>query len=141
MSRDTGSRPAAGAYLGVGVVLIAGVAILVFGRTEPVRPAGAVPTQMEVLIEQIAVANGGRILPGGCTMMGNINLGVTCKVEGLRQASLREALLKDGWQPTSGPPLASAEEHAAFVRGDDHIAFDSNRERGVVLISARKRRP
>ena len=74
-------------------------------------------------------------------MMGNVNLGVTCKVDGLSRAALREALSRDGWQPTQGPPLASEDEHGAFVRGGDYLSFESGSEGAVRLVSARKRKP
>lgn len=140
MSRNPGNQAVFQRFLGIGIVIVAGIAILIFGSTKTVRPAGEAPMRMQLLIEEIAASNGGRVLPKACTMMGNINLGVSCKVGGLHHGTLRDALLKDGWQQTPGPPLQSVDEHAAFVRGDDHISFDSNRERLVILIAVRKRR-
>lgn len=127
-------------YLMIGAVVIVGLVFFSFGRSDPIRPVGPVPMQLQALIERIVIIGGGRVLPDGCTMMGNVNIGVTCKVEAVRHAALREALMKDGWQPTPGPPLAD-DEHGSFVRGDEYLSFDSNRERGVLLVSARKRKP
>ena len=140
VSGISGGRSAKSAYLVIGVALIGTLMFLSFGRDNPIRPAGPVPMQLQSLVERIVASSGGQVSPDGCTMMGNINLGVTCKVQGVRNNTLREALLKDGWQLTSGPPLA-AEDHGAFVRGDEYMSFDGSPERGVLLVSARKRKP
>lgn len=106
----------------------------------PVRPAGVAALRLQAMIEQTVASVGGRVSSAGCTMMGNVNLGVTCKVDGLSRAALREALLKEGWQPTPGPPLASEDKHSAFVREGDHLSFDSSSEGVVRLVSARQRK-
>lgn len=129
-------------YVPIGAVLIAVVSLLNLdgGRT-PVLPTGAMATQLQAVIERVVVAAGGRMLPGECAMMGNVNLGVTCKAEGLHQESLSATLLRTGWQPAQGPPLASGGVHGAFVLGDERLSFDADHEGKVTLISARKRKP
>jgi hypothetical protein len=129
-------------HVAVGAALIAVISLLnLDGGSTPIRRTGAVPIQLQALVERVVVAAGGRVLLDGCTMMGNVNLGVTCKAEGLYQTTLSDSLLKAGWQPTPGPPLASGRVHAAFVLGDEHLSFDAGREGEVVLVSARKRKP
>lgn len=135
-------RPARRMYFVIGAALIVGGAVLNLVRDdEPIRPAGRVPLKLQELIEQVVAAGGGRVSPEGCTMIGNLNLGVTCRAAGINQAMLTDTLAKMGWQPTSGPPLAAEGETGAFVRGDEYLEFAVSRERSVVLVSARMRRP
>lgn len=135
-------RPARRMYFVIGAALIVGSAVLNLVRNhEPTRPAGRVPLKLQELIEKVVAAGGGRVSPEGCTMMGNLNLGVTCKAVGINQAMLADTLAKMGWQPTSGPPLAAEGETGAFVRGDEYLEFTVNRDRSALLVGARMRRP
>lgn len=135
-------RPARRMCFVIGAALIVGGAVLNLVRDdEPIRSAGRVPLKLQELIEQVVAAGGGRVSPEGCTMIGNLNLGATCRAAGINQAMLTDTLAKMGWQPTSGPPLAAEGETGAFVRGDEYLEFAVSRERSVVLVSARMRRP
>jgi hypothetical protein len=124
-------------YFLIAGVLAVGVGLVMFGKTDPVRPSGPAATQMQALIERVVSANGGRMSASGCTMMGNVNLGVTCKVDGLRMALLGRALANEGWQHSAVAPLAAEDQHAAFVQNGNHLSIDADRAGLVKSISVR----
>lgn len=82
-------------HMVIGAVLSAGFLVFLSLERSPTRTVGPLPTLLQHLIERIAGTCGGRVLPDWCTMTGNVNFGVTCRVAGVRHVTLRDALLQD----------------------------------------------
>jgi len=105
-----------------------------------VRPSGTLGLRLQGQIERIAVAAGGKVSGDACTMMGNVNLGVTCSVEGLDASKLAEALTSQGWLPQPEKSSDSAVQLGMFVQGNYVLLFEGMDNEGRRILTARARR-
>jgi hypothetical protein len=87
-----------------------------------------------LLIEQIALTAEGEVQPESCRMMGNLNVSVTCKVEGARIERMHEILRREGWTVADGPGI----ESTVYVRNDARILVQADRSGVTVTASARQ---
>ena len=135
----TKSQPSALRYwiVGLGVLVIA---ILGAWPQTPVRPQGALAQDMESELRMLSGQLGTQVTPVGCTMSGNLNLGVGCQVIPFSLEASKERLVAQGWKPTEIPPLASASDHAAFIKGDRYLSLDAKSSQKLWALSMRAQR-
>lgn len=75
----------------------------------------------------------------GCSMMGNLNMGVTCRVKAFSLSAAVQELRAAGWQPSPLPPLGKPEQQAAFVKIDRYLTVEANPAKGFWALSMRGR--
>jgi hypothetical protein len=95
---------------------------------------------MESELRTLSGQLGVEIAAAGCTMSGNLNLGVGCRVVPFSLQASREKLVAQGWKPTETPPLVSASEHAAFIKANRYLTLDASSSQKLWALSIRVRR-
>ena len=113
------------------------VAITVFGLwpQSPVRPQGALAQEMESELRALSVQLGFQVTADGCTMSGNLNLGVGCKVVPFSLEASKAQLVAQGWKPADAPPLVSTSEHAAFTKARRYLTLDASSSKKLWALS------
>ena len=126
-------------YWTVGIGLIA-IAISGFWPQSPIRPQGALAQVMESELRTLSAQLGTEVAGDGCTMSGNLNLGVNCRVVPYSLDAAKAKLHGTGWKQTAITPLASETEHAAFVKADRYLSLDASSSQNLWVLSMRYRR-
>jgi hypothetical protein len=121
-------------YVWIALVLASMVGLLIFGGTAPVAPTTPAGVRLQSVIEQVASTVEGKVQPETCRMMGNLNISVTCRVEGARIERMHEALRREGWSVADGTP---GSESTVYVRNDIRLLVHADRSGVVVTASPR----
>ena len=70
-----------------------------------------------------------------CSMMGNVNFGVTCAVRGASLEAASKAASQAGWSTAALPPLAKPGTQAVYVRKGRRLTIEADNKGTLVSAS------
>jgi hypothetical protein len=118
-SRQPTTDVARNLFVGVVIALFVGFFWVFDDPSGPVRPSGPLALRFQSEIIAAAVAVGGVVDEGSCTMAGNLNLGVTCRIGGVTPEVLAAHLQSQGWRRSN----ESTPRGFILRRDDQHLSL------------------